>query len=81
MNNSDIHGYQTRNRSNLRNIYCKYTKSQKNMNYMSVMLYNKLPVSFKNLTLNKFKKELKHILIKNCFYKVEDFLTFNFQNI
>lgn len=41
--------------------------------YQSIVLYNLLPVSMKNLGICRFKKRLKNILLEEAFYNVQEF--------
>lgn len=72
--NSDVHSYNTRNCDNLRTDYCAYTKTLNSFNSISAKLYNKLPSKIKNLEMKCYKQKLRHYLIQNCFYSVNEFL-------
>ena len=39
-------------------------------------LYNKLPVSFKIIEINVFKKKIKNFLLENAFYNVNEFIDY-----
>lgn len=46
----------------------------RNAYHMCVTIYNKIPNKFKNLTLNKFKKQLHEWLVEKCFYTLKEFM-------
>lgn len=41
---------------------------------MATKIFNKIPESVRNLEKKLFKKTLKNYLLKNTFYKLEDYL-------
>ena len=44
----------------------------------SVNIFNKLPVQFKNsMNPNEFKRKLKTLLLRKCYYSIEEFLKDN----
>lgn len=47
---------------------------QKNVYYMAVKIYNKLPDSAKQLTYNELKNKLTRWLLIKCFYCINDYL-------
>lgn len=51
------------------NVYC-----------MAIRIYNKLPDSYKNLSLQKFKLILFKFLIDECFYSTNEFLLYKFRD-
>lgn len=70
---SDIHNHRTRSANLLRNTKFKLKKSENNS--LNLNLYNKIPISIKQLNFNKFKMAIKNILLLHCFYSVDDFLS------
>jgi hypothetical protein len=46
------------------------------------IFYNKLPNNVKQIgNRNQFKKELKYLLFKECYYSIEDYSNKKFSNI
>lgn len=76
--NSDIHNYGTRHCELIRKSHYNYSKTTKSFHCTSINLFNKLPKSIAHLNPNKFKIKIKHILIKNCFYSLEEYYTHKF---
>lgn len=70
----DIHGYSTRQNSNIyieRHNSSKYKLSPL---YAGIYIYNKLPYEIKSaLTLKIFKRQLRSYLMKSCFYNMHEF--------
>lgn len=75
--NSDYHNHNTRNKNKLRVQQYKYSKSQKNVIYMSIKLYNSVPFHFKSMSPSKFKLSIKAVLRSECLYSIDDFYTIN----
>jgi len=71
--NSDLHHYETRNRSNIRVQQLRFTSSQRNLLYMSVKLYNALPMKIKSMPIASFKNKLKSVMLVECLYNVKEF--------
>lgn len=71
-NHSDIHSYQTRNRSNL--IVPDSRINMSKINKLDVRLFNHLPLDIRNLNLRSFKIQLRKIMVENCYYSVSDYL-------
>ena len=69
---SDIHYYPTRSSSLLRTRCFRLTKSQKNS--LNLNIYNKLPENIKLLDYSCFKRKIKYLILRNCFYSVADYL-------
>jgi hypothetical protein len=67
--NSDIHSFNTRQKSHLHPPSTRMTKSQ------SVKIFNKLPPKIQYLSGNKnqFHKTLKKVLLLGSFYTLEEF--------
>lgn len=69
---SDNHSYNTRNAGNFQIPKFRLTKSNKNT--LDYKLYNILPRNLRQLNLNLFKKSIKHHLLKNAFYTINEYL-------
>lgn len=69
---SNIHDHHTRNRDNL--VIPRSRLNMSKANKLDVKLYNNLPVNIRNLSLMCFKTQLKIILVRNCYYSVEEYL-------
>jgi hypothetical protein len=79
--NKQIHTYNTRNNKD----YHKYGHNLELYNskpsVAGCIFYNKLPNNIKQIEdKNKFTRELKKLLIKGCYYSVEDYLNEEFSN-
>ena len=73
----DIHTYNTRKKCD---IYIKHNVIKLTQNYVffkGTHLYNSLPESIRCLNVNKFKLEVKKIILQGSYYSVEDFLNRN----
>lgn len=82
--NVDIHDYPTRNKEKLCLGKCTHQKYKKSPVYAGCSLFNILPDDIKSAhTLAEFKNRLKSLLIKGCFYTLEEFVTGckNVQNV
>lgn len=68
-----------RNRRNdmLRGRRAKTALMWKSIFCIAPQVFNKLPKQMKKLNLNGFKKELKELLCKKCYYNLNDFLNDN----
>lgn len=75
---SDIHFYNTRNKSQLKPKFCRLTKSLKSPNHISLKFFNKLPEFVRELPLNQFKKTVKDFLLSKAFYSYDEFLDCSF---
>lgn len=72
------HLYSTRNKNNLVNEnIIKYSYIQKNVPYSLLGIYNKLPISIKNLSNKDIKIKLNQILIEKAYYTIDEFLEDN----
>lgn len=77
--NSFYHNYNTRGGQN----YClplhNLAISENHPVYMGILMYNKLPEYIKNeQNLKCFKKIVKDLLIRECFYSISEFLNYRF---
>lgn len=74
---SDVHMYNTRNRSDLHLPLNRLKLSQKGAYFSGIKLFNKLPNDLKELSqknAKKFKIILKSLLLSHTFYTVDEFL-------
>jgi len=74
LKNSDLHNYGTRNRELFITENHNLSKSEKSPVYAGKKFFNKLPNSMKLLEYNKFKLEIKQLLLNKCYYSVNEFL-------
>ena len=77
--NSDIHGSNTKNKSNLHLLPSKLTVFQRGPYYSGIKAFNNLPTNIKNLlqTKKQFKWALKEFLHYHSFYSLYDFYNYN----
>ena len=79
--NMEIHGFNTKNKSNLHLPPSKLTVSQKGPYYSGIKAFNNLPTYVKNLlqTKKQFKRALKEYLHSNSFYtsSLNEFYNYN----
>lgn len=75
--NEDLHSYKTRNRNAMVIPLHRLKSTQQGIDYWGVKLYNQLPESVKSLSINKFAKAVKKLLIEKTYYSVNEFLTTN----
>ena len=68
---SDIHTHYTRHSNHIRPM--RYEKELHKRNSVDVNIYNKLPNSHKNLNNYCFKIKLKEVILKHCFYSLNEF--------
>lgn len=73
--NNQIHEHYTRNSDAIRNYFCKFSTTQKNIFYMAIKLFNALPQLIKTLELNQFKKIVKRNLLLHSIYTVDEYFT------
>jgi hypothetical protein len=79
--NNLIHGFNTRQKTNLHQPTANLTKYQKGVYYSGVKIFNNLPKEIKDLTnqTTPFRNSLKRFLLLNCFYNREEY--FNYSTI
>ena len=78
--NSDIHGFNTKNKSNLHIPSSKLTVFQRELYCSGIKAFNNLPTRIKNLlqtNKKQFKRALKEFLRSDSFYKSDDFFNYN----
>jgi hypothetical protein len=77
--NSDIHGFNTKNKSNLHLTPSRLTVSQRGPYYSGIKAFNNLPTYVKNhlQTKKQFKQALKEYLYANSFYSLNEFYNYN----
>jgi hypothetical protein len=62
--------------------YHKYVHYSSKPSVAGCIFYNKLPNNIKQIeNKNQFTRELKKLLIKGCYYSIEDYLNEEFSNI
>ena len=69
---TDIHTYNTRNKNLIVKPYLRLTKTNKTYVSIGVKYYNLLPITIKQLPLQKFKRVLKDILIEVEGYSLQE---------
>jgi len=77
--NSEIHGFNTKNKCNLHLPPTKLTIFQKGPYYSGIKAFHNLPTYIKNLlqTKKQFKEALKEFLYFHSFYSLNDYYTYN----
>lgn len=70
-------GTKCRNADNLFIPQCRLSMCKKNVYFMCIQIYNKLPIEIKSLSGNVFKSTLCGWLLSKCFYSVEEYLINN----
>ena len=74
----DVHEYATRNRDDLVVSYCRLRRCQNRPEFLAVKIFNKLPLSVRELPIKSMKERVKCFLYKNAFYSVTEYLKLNF---
>lgn len=69
------HKYQTRSKNIIVPYHTNLTQIQKGVTISIIRIFNHLPDRLKNMTVNKLKKELKGILCKKCYYKLDEYFS------
>jgi len=77
--NSDIHHIGTRYNNDLHLPSTQLNLSQKGVYYSETKIYNHLPLSIKDLSLDikRFKRALKRFIQTNSFYSLEEYFNLN----
>jgi hypothetical protein len=77
--NSEIHGINTRNRSNLHQPLSCLTSYQKGPYYFGIKVFNFLPSHIKVLSpiVNQLKSALKNFLYVHSFYSLDEYFNCN----
>lgn len=57
---------------------CRLELYNRNVYVHAITIYNKLPDSFKNLTLNVFKRKITNWLLEHCFYDINEYKNMTF---
>ena len=71
--NSDLHQCNLRNKNKLAVPASRLHKVSHSFVGQSIRFYNKLPNDMTNLSLNKFKKIVKHRLCRRAYYSIADY--------
>ena len=74
---TDFHNYSTRNNYKLVVPKVRLTKTRNYVNTMAVNLFNKLPPQSHSVSDNRFKSTINSWLVRNPFYKINEFLDAN----
>lgn len=72
--NGQHHQYHTRRRDDIRVPYHRLTATQKSLDFWGTKLYNSIPTEMKELQHQRFKIEVKKMLILKECYSLEEFL-------
>lgn len=75
---TSVHDYETRNCKHLLLPQHRLTVTHRNFIYMSVRIYNHIPMEIKYLTLNRFKCKMKEVLIQMAPYDLNEFFNASF---
>jgi hypothetical protein len=77
--NSEIHSFNTKNKSNLHPPPSKLTVFQRGPSYSGIKAFNNLPSYVKNLlqTKKQFKRALEEFLYSLSFYTLNEFYNYN----
>ena len=70
----DIHGYHTRQISQLHLNFLRLKKSRVSTSYYAQTFYNKLPEIIKQLEESKYIKTIKSLLLRKAYYSLTEFL-------
>lgn len=69
---SDVHIYNTRQKSLLNEDFTRLTKVQNSFKYIGMKLFNKLPPNT-DISLHRFKSVVQEWLTNHAFYSIEEF--------
>jgi hypothetical protein len=74
--NTEVHKINTCQKLDFHVPSVSLTKVQKGVYYFCITLFNSLPLNIKKVAhnINKFKHELRKILMENSFYSVEEYI-------
>lgn len=78
---SSFHSHNTRNKKILSIPKHKTSKFEMSPKYQCIKLFNHLPSNIKSLNLFKFKKVVKSLLLKKCFYSVNEYYNDSLENV
>ena len=73
--NCDYHEHNTRAARNIHINYHRLTRSLNSVSHQGFKLYNKLPKEIKILDQRKFKNKVKHVLLSNLPFSVNEYLS------
>lgn len=71
----DVHTYGTRCRQNLITDFIRLQHSRYSLNYFAVMIYNKLPESFRILPIKTFRATVKMNLLNRAYFSLSEYLS------
>lgn len=72
--NANFHNYSTRYRENLSIPKHRINITQQAVDYWGPKIYNHLPNNIKSSSSKKFKRSVKELLLKETYYKIDEFL-------
>lgn len=67
------HHHNTRCRTNLRNIKCKFSFIQRNVQFNLIKIYNRIPGEIRQLNYRLFKGKIKSVLIGKAYYSIREY--------
>lgn len=70
--NKDIHNFNTRHKNNIVLPQTRLAKIAKSYLFISIKLYNKIPVDIRNMNDIEFMTCIKHHLIAKSYYKLDE---------
>lgn len=74
------HSYNTRNKHLFKYPVHKLKLFERSPSYMGIKLYNKIPLSLKQLPESKFINTIKDFLLSKAYYSVDEWLCDNIEN-
>lgn len=77
---SSFHSHNTRNKETLNFPVHRTSKFESSPKYQSIKLFNHLPIYIQSLSISRFKKVVKELLLKKCFYTVKEYFSDKIEN-
>ncbi|KAK9510290.1 hypothetical protein O3M35_005107 [Rhynocoris fuscipes] len=74
-NAGKIHNYNTRNKTDIGVPSTRLVKTDLSTEIIARKMYNALPQQTRNLEEKQFKKNLRTLLIKKCYYNLDEYLS------
>ena len=75
---SSFHSHDTRNKNKFDFPIHETTKFEMSPHCQSIKIFNNLPRTIQSLPNNKFKKIVRKLSLRECFYSVKDYFSYNF---
>lgn len=72
--NCDTHSYSTRSATDIKIDFTRIVHNRFSVNYYGPVMFNKLPLTVRNLDIKKFKTVIKNYLVNKAFYSIQEFL-------